>query len=168
MDAVIDVLRSIVAHEAGHCVAAVKLGMPVRKIEIVAVPDGLDGYSHVAIEHARLIDYVVMILSGAAAEHDVMRFKADSRPHSYSDGQRISDAIAKVGQGQQAWFMASATQQARRLVRVHRPTVLALAGVLFEKCVRAGQPWDALEVTLESDELADALGDTALLLRRAV
>jgi len=107
-------------------------------------------------------------LSGAAAENEIMGYEADSRPHGNSDSQRIAEAIARVDRGQRAWFMASATQQARRLVRVHRPTVLALAGVLFEKCVRAGQPWDALEVTLESDELADALGDTALLLRRAV
>ena len=166
----VSILRSIAAHEAGHCVAAVKLGMLVRKIEIIATPDGLDGYSHVDHEHSRLIDYVAMILSGAAAESNVMGFKAASRPHSNSDDQRISEAIAKVGHSQRALLMAMATQKAQRLVRTHRPTVLTLAGALFERCVRTGQNWDALEVTLTSDELIELLGgdETALLLRRAV
>jgi hypothetical protein len=168
VNAVIDVLRSIVTHEAGHAVTGVVLGMAVRKIEVTGSPDGLDGYSYVDHEHARLNDYMVMLLSGAAAEQDVMGFKADSRPHHRSDEWRIAEAIARVDRGQRAWFTASATQQARRLVRVHRPTVLALAGALFEKCVRADQPWDALEVTLTGDELGAALGDTALLVRRAV
>ncbi len=78
-----------------------------------------------------------------------------------------TSAIARVDRSQRAWFMASATQQAQWLVRVHRPTVLAVAGRLFEKSVGAGQPWDALEVTLTGEELDAALGDTALLVRRA-
>jgi hypothetical protein len=109
-----------------------------------------------------------MLLSGAAAENEIMGYEADSRPHGNSDGQRIAEAIARVDRGQRAWFMASATQQAKRLVRVHRPTVLAVAGRLFEKCAQAGQHWDALEVTLTGDELDAALGDAALLVRRAV
>jgi len=142
--------------------------MPVRQIEIVGGPDGPDGFTFIDHEHARLNAYLVMLLSGAGAELDVMGFKAGSRPHANSDEWRISEAIARVDRGQRAWFMASATQQARRLVHVHRPTVLAVAERLFEKCAQAGQHWDALEVVLTGDELDAALGDTALLVRRAV
>jgi hypothetical protein len=168
MGVVIDVLRSIAVHEAGHCVAATKLGMRVRHIAINGGIAGIDGFSFIDHDHARLNDYLVMLLSGAAAERDVMGYKTASRPHSYSDGQQISEAITQVGQPQRTLLIAAATQQAQRLVRAHRPTVLAVAGLLFEKGAGAGQPWDALEVRLYGDELDAAMGDTALLLRRAV
>jgi hypothetical protein len=167
----IDALRCLVAHESGHCVIAAKLGMAVSKIEITIGPDGLDGFSFIEHQHAKVSDFLVMLLAGDAAERDVMGFASDARPHDRSDDQRIAQAIAKVGHGQRNFMMSAARQSASRLIHAHRPTVLNVASALFEKCVRSGQPWDALNVALEGDELnALLLGETGALLaiRRAI
>jgi hypothetical protein len=110
-----------------------------------------------------------VLLAGLAAEREILGHEINSRPHDGSDATRISDALGRVDQRQRALLMTTARQQARRTVVAHRPTILKLAGVLFDMAARTGDPSDSLDVSIGGDELVTLLGGSAVaILRTAV
>lgn len=161
-------LRSIATHESAHAVAAARLAITVRKVEIVSDGDLLDGFTHADVARAGLVDWVATVMAGRIAERTILGYQAAQRFHAGSDEERIADAIAKTTRSQQVRAMAE--QRARRLVMAHRPAIIGLAGALLDRALAAGGPWEAFEISVGGDELIALLGgsETALLLRRAV
>jgi hypothetical protein len=152
-------------HEASHLVIAHRIGMKVKKLEVLA--DG--GYSHHDHEHARLVDYLTMLLAGETAEVEVFGCQVLPRTHPGSDRERLYLAVAKAGAiGQQELFVAR--QKVVRLVRTHRATIIGLASQIMDIVHRdtAARPWADLDVSIENDHLAGLLDvDGAGVLRRA-
>jgi hypothetical protein len=160
-------LRSIVIHEAAHCIAASRLAIPVAKVEIVSDGELLDGFTHAEIARAGLVDWVATVMAGKFAEQAILGYRMQSRPHAGSDEERIADAIARTTRSQQVRAMAD--QKAAMLIRAHRPAIINLAGTLLGRALAAGAPVDAFEISVFGEELAALLGGSeTLLLRRAV
>ncbi len=162
-------LWSIVAHEAGHAVIAARLGLPVLSIDIRGGSDGLDGWCKVNYSRARPAAWVTVLMAGWAAEEVVVGARAESRPHVGSDQDEIADALGKVSPAQRQLLISTATQQAQRLVRMHRGAIRGLAQVLLDNAAMTGAAWDTVNIRVDGERLFEALGGTATaILRNAV
>jgi len=108
-------------------------------------------------------------MSGWAAEEAISGARAESRPHVGSETDVIAEALAKVSAGERQLLIATATQQAQRLVRLHRGVVIGLAQVLLDEAVMTGSEWDTVIIRLDGERLFEALGDAATaILRKAI
>lgn len=162
-------LWSIAAHESGHAVTAARLGLAVISIEIRGGSDGLDGWCKVDYSRARPSAWVTVLMAGRAAEEVIIGARAESRPHVGSDQDEIADALGKVSPAQRGLLIATATQQARRMVGVHQGAILGLAQVLLENAAMTGSAWDTVNIRLDGERLFEALGGVATaILRNAV
>jgi hypothetical protein len=161
-------LRSVAIHEAAHAVAASRLAIPVRKVELVSDGDRFDGFTHADVARAGLVDWVATLMAARIAERTILGYEVTQRHHAGSDEEQITEAIARTTRSQQVTAMAE--QKARRLVTSHRPAIVGLAGALLDRALAAGGPWESFAISVFGDELAALLGgsETALLLRRAV
>lgn len=162
-------LWSIALHQAGHATVASRLGLPVLSIDIRGGSDGLDGWCRVDYSRARPSGWVTVLMSGWAAEEAISGARAESRPHVGSETDVIAEALAKVSAGERQLLIATATQQAQRLVRLHRGVVIGLAQVLLDEAVMTGSEWDTVIIRLDGERLFEALGDAATaILRKAI
>jgi hypothetical protein len=164
----IDGLRSVVIHEAAHCIVAARLGLRVVRVEIVSDANRPDGFTYTDVARATVVDWVATAMAGRIAERSILGYEVVQRSHTGSDEAQIAEAIARTTRSQQVLVVAE--QKARRLVMAHRPAIIGMAGALFDRALAAGGPWEAFAISISDDELAELLGgsDTALLLRRAV
>jgi hypothetical protein len=161
-------LRSVAIHESAHAIAAARLAIPVRKVEVLGDGVRIDGFTYADVKRARLVDWVATLKAGRIGERAILGYELAQRTHSGSDEEQISEVIARTTRSQQVTAMAE--QKARRLVLAHRPAIIAVGGALLDRALAAGGPWEPFEISLGGDELIALLGgnETALLLRRAV
>lgn len=158
-------LWPILVHESGHCVVAHRRGMRVTRLEIVDEGGGLNGYSFIDHEQARLSDYLAVLLAGSEAEREILGHDLGRGPHPRSDVERIEQAVSQAGlMGRQELMQAS--QKARRLVRTYHRAIVGLAGALMEIAYRGmvGGRW--ADVCVDGDQLATLLGGDELAILR--
>ena len=147
----------VLVHESGHLLIAHRLGMEVKKLEVLS--DG--GYSHINFDNARLVDELTVLLSGETVEVEIFGCQVLPRIHvGTTDRERLYLAVAKAGPiGQQELFVAR--QKAKKLVRMHRGTIIRLATELLAIATDEG-------VMVDGPRLADLLdADGSAILRRA-
>jgi hypothetical protein len=153
---------AVVLHESAHCVVASRLGLAVKRIELVWENGALNGYSHIR-EGAKLADWLTVRLAGETVETEVFGEFKLSRHHAGSDREGLYREVVHAGSmGEQALFVAR--QKVVRLVHVHRGAILQLSHSLLALVDHA----QGADVTVEGDELARLLDvDGSAILRLA-
>lgn len=150
----------VLTHESGHLIAAHRIGLLVKKIEITVEGERVDGYSHIDLDGGRLVDQLAVLLAGEETEQQVFGRHVLPRVHANSDRSRLYLEVVRAGpQGQQALVIAR--QKIAKLVRVHRRSIIRLANELLALATDAGVAVEGQQL----DELLDA--DGSAILRRA-
>jgi hypothetical protein len=150
-------LWPILVHEGSHLLISHRLGLEVKKLEVLA--DG--GYSHINFDNARLVDELTVLLAGETAEVEIFGRHVLPRVHAgTTDRERLYLAVAKAGAiGQQELFVAR--QRVVKLVRGHCGAIVRLATELLAIATEEG-------VMVDGPRLAALLdADGSAILRKA-
>jgi hypothetical protein len=157
---VLDDLRALALHESAHASVATTFGLIVTAIEI----DYLDGFTFIADhDRARPNVRLAVLMAGDEGEREFLGREMAQRPLDNSDQHRIADVLALIDRRQWPFALAQARGSARRMVQIHRSTILKVANALLERCAVAGEP----RGRLDGDALADLLGGPAVAILRA-
>jgi hypothetical protein len=153
---------AVVLHESAHCVVASRLGLAVKRIELVWENGALNGYSHIR-EGTKLADWLTVRLAGETVEVEVFGGFVLQRHHQGSDREGLYRDVVHAGRmGEQALFVAR--QKVVRLVHVHRGAILQLSHDLLALVHQA----QGADVTVEGQQLVGLLGgDQVAVLRLA-
>lgn len=151
----------MLVHESAHATLGQRLGLIVKKIEVTIDGDRLDATTFIDYSKSSLSNYLTVLLAGEEAEQQVFGRHVLPRVHSGSDRERLYLAVVKAGAvGRQELFVAR--QKAARLVRMHRPSIIRLAGELLGIATDTG-------LMVEGQQLAAMLdADGSAILRRAI
>jgi hypothetical protein len=153
---------AVVLHESAHCVVASRLGLAVKRIELVWENGSLNGYSHIR-QGSKLADWLTVRLAGETVEVEVFGEFKLSRHHQGSDREGLYLDVVRAGKaGDQALFVAR--QKVVRAVHVHRGSIIQLAHDLLAIVAQA----QGADVMVEGNELTRLLDvDGSAILRLA-
>ena len=160
----IDDLRFLCVHESGHAVVAQRAGLVIRKIELEIELENLDGYTFIAdFDQARPNIQLAVLLSGEESERQILGAEIPKRLLDNGDQQRVGAVLALLDRRLWTSALAQARQQSKRMVQIHRGTILNVANALMERCAVAGGPG----ARLDGAALAEVLGGPAVAILRA-
>lgn len=156
-----DDLRALALEEGAHAVVAQRLGFCVTAVEV----EDLDGYTFIAkFDQAPPGARLCVLMAGTEAQCELLGAEMPTRPIENSDASRIADVLLRIDRAGWSSALAQARGLARRMVRVHRGAIAAVASALLERCAVAGEP----RARLDGDALAALLdADGSGILRRA-
>jgi ATP-dependent Zn protease len=131
-------LRITAFHEAGHCVAAVILGLHLASIAASVIPDGDDlGNTFVwppqSKDKEEALKFATYLLSGTIAERVLAGEEKKAVPAAHGDIKMAEETLKVFGDSEENLrARRQSVESAKQIVRDNWPAVEAVASVLIQ------------------------------------